>query len=311
MGCPDWPTCWGCLIPPTRIENVDFTRLDITRFQAKAASMGRDPSTISIDSLKREFNPRHVWTEFINRLFSLPVGLFTLVTMALSFRYRQKKTAVFLCALMSLILVLINAVMGARVVYSGLAPGVLTLHMALAFLLLMMLVLCIRLGQEQQTNKSDIDVKDAKKLRLYVGLLFGCILIEGIMGSQVREVTDGLSKHMQVPRAEWIQTLESAPLYLIHRSFSWLILVLTLVSYFYQRRITDITPHSSRIVLTLVFMQMILGVIMSQIHIYGWVQVAHVGFSAILVSSSFFWLLQIGDAIKGHHIAINKSQSSP
>lgn len=32
---------------------------------------------------------------------------------------------------------LVNAWMGARVVYSGLAPGVLTTHMALAFLLIL------------------------------------------------------------------------------------------------------------------------------------------------------------------------------
>lgn len=76
MGCPDWPTCWGCLIPPTSVDQVDFDKLPIEKFQRKAERMGRDPVSISAETLRSEFNPRHVWTEFTNRLFSLPVGFF-------------------------------------------------------------------------------------------------------------------------------------------------------------------------------------------------------------------------------------------
>ena len=73
LGCPDWPKCWGELIPPTSLDQVDFDKLNIEKFQKKNPSITRE-------SLAAEFNPVHVWVEFINRLVSLPVGLFTLST---------------------------------------------------------------------------------------------------------------------------------------------------------------------------------------------------------------------------------------
>ena len=48
MGCPDWPTCWGCLIPPSSVDQVDFEALPIERFQRKAERMGRDPGSITV-----------------------------------------------------------------------------------------------------------------------------------------------------------------------------------------------------------------------------------------------------------------------
>ena len=54
MGCPDWPTCWGCLIPPWNVEQVDFEKLDIEKFRAKAERAGRDPATITVESLRAE-----------------------------------------------------------------------------------------------------------------------------------------------------------------------------------------------------------------------------------------------------------------
>ena len=148
MGCPDWPTCWGCLIPPTKVEEVDFSKLPIEKFQRKAERMGRDPATISEESLRQEFNPRHVWTEFMNRLSSLPVGFFSLATFIAAFWQREKRPLVFWMAFTSLAVVLINAWMGARVVYSGLSPGVLTTHLALAMALLGTLMYCAWRGTD-------------------------------------------------------------------------------------------------------------------------------------------------------------------
>ena len=38
LGCPDWPTCWGELVPPTSIGQVDEAYLEkkLPRFKKSA-----------------------------------------------------------------------------------------------------------------------------------------------------------------------------------------------------------------------------------------------------------------------------------
>ncbi len=293
MGCPDWPTCWGLLIPPTHVDQVDFNKLPIEKFQKKAERMGRDPKSITVESLKNEFNPRHVWTEFINRLCSLPVGFFTLASFIASFSFRKQRPAIFWLSFTSLLLVLANAIMGARVVYSGLAPGVITAHLALAMLLICTLIYCVWAGSNQPTHLTFL--AKSKPAFLATLALFIVIIVEGISGAQIREMTDKLAKsHLNSPRETWIGELESSWLYLFHRSFSWLILILTISSFWIARKnqnggVTKIQWAA----LIIVFSQMFLGLIMAQIHIYSWVQVLHVGLASILLALVFFWFLTI------------------
>jgi cytochrome c oxidase assembly protein subunit 15 len=292
MGCPDWPTCWGCWVPPSKAADVDFSKLDIQKFQRKAERMGRDPQSITQETLQKEFNPRHVWTEYINRLFSLPVGVFSLMACVMSFGKRARIPVVFWSSLAALLLVLVNAWMGARVVYSGLAPGVLTLHMALAFLLIGVLTYTAWRGTEVPWRVEMDELANASKLRGILLLLLVLVVAEGVMGSQVREMTDEMSKHLSLPRESWNTNLENSWLYLVHRSFSWLILLLSVSAFFFARKHQrGSLGLPAQGVLAAVFAQMLLGLVMSQIHVYGWVQVLHVGLAAVLVACNLLWLL--------------------
>jgi cytochrome c oxidase assembly protein subunit 15 len=293
MGCPDWPKCWGCWVPPTQLEQVDFAKLDIEVFQKKAQRMGRDPNLISEEILRKEFNSRHVWTEFLNRCTSLPIGFFSVATVTAAIFVRRGRRMILSLALASLALVLINAVMGARVVYSGLAPGVLTLHMFLAFLLIISLTLVLWLAKEKSWKQEFAADKNAQWLPIASWILLVVVLFQGIMGSQIREITDELSKHQSIPRTEWGPVLENTLLYLIHRSFSWVIFFLVGAMVWSLKKNGWKIHHSGKWVTGLTLAQMVLGVIMSQIHVYGAVQVLHVGLSAIMVSSCLSWALSM------------------
>ncbi len=291
MGCPDWPTCWGCLIPPTDVKDVDFDQLDIEKFQKKAERHGRDPAEITVETLRAEFNPVHTWTEYINRLTSLPLGILTLATFIGSFAYRRSKPSVFLAALLSLILLLVNAWMGARIVYTGLQPGVITLHMALAIMMVCSLVYVVWKSADQPRA---LGVKSSANKGVYwtAVALFVLILIEGIMGSQVRELTDELKKsHAEAARSEWVNQLEDSLVYLFHRSFSWLILILAWVYFFTTGRLKSGLRWMEFSVLAIVLAQMFLGLVLSQVGILPVVQVLHIGLSSILVAVLFGWLL--------------------
>ena len=293
MGCPDWPTCWGLLIPPTHVDQVDFDKLPIERFQQKAAKMGRDPSTITRESLRQEFNPRHVWTEFVNRLCSLPVGFFTLATFIASYRQLRTRPKIFWLSFTALLLVLANALMGARVVDSGIAPVVLTTHLALAMALICVLTYCTWAGTEKPFK---LNIATSPRLpRALLTTLLLITIFEGILGSQIREMTDQLAKsHLNIPRETWIGQLESSYIYLIHRSFSWAILIVAAWAFYLAKthQPSGTTP-SQKGTLAIVLSQMILGLIMAQVHIYSWVQVLHVGLAGILLALVFRWLLTI------------------
>ena len=291
MGCPDWPKCWGQYIPPTSAEQIDAESLPIEKYQEKAKRYGRDPSEVTRENVIAEFNPVHTWTEFVNRLCSLPIGLFTVLTLAMSFRYIKKKPIIPLLAFAATFLVGLNAWMGAQIVYSGLKSGTITTHMTLAILLLCVQVGIVWLASEERWR---IKVSQmGRNLKWYGLVAFAFIILEGIMGSQVREMTDALKKsHGDAPRIEWSAELEETWMYLVHRSFSWAVLMTTLMFYWVVRscRIGGAGWHE-KVILGIVLAQMVLGLVLSQVGILPVVQVLHIGLSSVLVTVFFHWML--------------------
>lgn len=290
MGCPDWPTCWGCLIPPTSAEQIDVSKLDIEKYRRRAARHGVDPATITRESVIKEFNPVHTWVEYVNRLTSLPVGLLTLATFVMSQWQWRKRPVVPVVASLALVLLGVNAWMGAQIVFSGLKPGIITIHMALAILQLCLLVFVAWRGCNQPWKMPATCCQGG--LRNIAVLLFVLVLAEGVLGSQVREKTDALHKsHGAAPRSEWVDELEQSPTYLVHRSGSWLVLLVAGMFFYRARANRTGASKLEYLVTAIVLAQMCLGLVLSQVGILPAAQVLHIGLSSILVSALFLWLL--------------------
>jgi cytochrome c oxidase assembly protein subunit 15 len=291
MGCPDWPKCWGRLIPPTSAEQVDFEALPIEVFQRKAKWLGRDPAEVTPETLREIFNPRHVWTEFINRLTSLPVGFFAMAVLVASCWQMRRRPWVFVCALASVIVIGINAWMGRNIIHSGLQPGVITTHLALAMGLLGLQMYVAWAGTSTPWRVAMQSPAAFRATRIAVAVLLCVIVLEGIGGAQVRELTDELSRqYKNAPRETWTDELESSWWYITHRSFSWVVLAATVTAWGLTRRHrvggAGLVEHA---VFGIVLMQMVLGIIMAQIRIFAWVQVLHVGLAALLLALTWLW----------------------
>lgn len=287
LGCPDWPFCYGCWVPPTSADQIDFSKLDIEKFRAKAARQGRDPATITPETLRAEFNPVATWTEYINRLTSIPVGISMIVLLVASFF--QRRTSVIAAAIASFALVMVNAWLGRNVVFSGLKPGIITLHMALAILLQCALVFTAWRGTDSPWG---MKIAGSRRVVILAAALFALVVLEGIMGSQVREMTDTLARtHAGQPRAAWVTELEQSWAYLVHRSFSWFVLGFGL--WFFREASVALGRAGwlEKGIAALVFCQMLLGVVLSQIGIIALAQVFHIGLSSLLVSGLCLWLL--------------------
>ena len=282
LGCPDWPTCWGEFIPPTSIEQVDESYLEkkLPRFKKSAERFGRDPDEITVERLLEEYDPVQTWIEFTNRLLALPVLLANFLLMIACLRSRiMPKLGV--CAFA---LVIISALTGIVVVASGLRSGVVTIHMALAFLQLFVLTYLYWAGVRPGIFRTQI----AGPSRPQVMILLSCVMIEWAMGSQIREVTDRLMMEQGIAsRGSWIDEISESLIYLIHRSFSWSILIAALWLG-YKSRWKGKIP---RLVLGLVFALMLMGLILSSSGIHAVVQVLHVGVAGGLVAAVYYWWL--------------------
>lgn len=211
MGCPDWPLCFGQLIPPTHESQLPVNWREIY------ADRGYD--TAPFDATK-------TWIEYVNRLVGASIGLLIIGFVAVSYRFRKTDAPVFWAAVLALLAVIFNGWLGSRVVASNLKPVMISLHMAGAFLVQMALIYATTRAERQRLSSEIAGVLPPwfGKLLLFT---LAALLVQIISGLQIRESIDLISRSAtDLERAQW---LELAPaIFYFHRSFSWVILALAL-----------------------------------------------------------------------------------
>ncbi len=207
MGCPDWPTCFGQLVPPTDESQLPANYHEI---YAKRGYANTD------------FNPVKTWTEYLNRLSGVTIGLLIMLTVWYSRVYLKSDKTVFYLSLSVLFLVSFQGWLGSVVVASNLHPFMITLHMLLAMTIVALLIYVI--ARSQRDVFTTIDTGNLpKNLQTALIIAMGMTLLQVIMGTQVREAVDLIAQnHQYIDRQYWRDDFPI--IFYVHRTFSAFIL---------------------------------------------------------------------------------------
>ena len=152
MGCPDWPKCFGYLIPPTNEKDVYWkpnyeyeTGMMILHKENFYVALNdfKTGKTISLNNWKKysvhdynEFSVSNTWFEFINRLIGALAGLCTLIMLGISLKFIKTKPVLPALSLLVVLSMGFQAWLGKQVVDSNLTPYKITIHMFMAILIL-------------------------------------------------------------------------------------------------------------------------------------------------------------------------------
>ncbi|MEI9807296.1 MAG: COX15/CtaA family protein [Bacteroidota bacterium] len=269
MGCPDWPTCFGRWIPPTNASQLppDFEKY------------------LRQQDIDHTFNAYHTWIEYINRLLGALLGVFIFIHTIWSFKkFRRTHRSVFYISFLMLLAVGFQGWLGKRVVDANLAVLKITTHMIVALIIAALPVLII-----SKLKPGKVAIATALKNLAVTSLIL--VLVQIVLGTQVREQTDEISRALNyTQRNLWISRFGEE--LVIHRSFSWIVAAGCIFLFWQTRFIAALRLHSIAVVffLTCSFMA---GLVMYFMDIPAWAQPVHLLFASLLAISLFSFRLQM------------------
>ena len=298
MGCPDWPKCFGYLIPPTSVDQIEWGKekpffkgqmiiYDEQLWLANANFVSseiynRENWTLYTKHDYAEFNSFHTWMEYINRLIGAISGLLTLIMFAMSFRYWNTKRKIVFLSGMTVLLMGFQAWLGATVVFSVLQPVQITIHMLMALVILALMVYLISEVPELSKEKNIIF---DKRLNQFLKIAIVLSLIQITLGTQVRQLIDEIASslnHMQ--RNLWVDLVGTT--FKTHRSFA-ISLVLINVMLFIRNYKLKFRYQLVNFVCGVLFLEVLSGVVLTYFDMLALMQPVH------LILASLLFIIQI------------------
>ena len=271
LGCPDWPQCFGMWIPPTSAAELP------AQYDASL------------------FNPVHTWLEYVNRLIGVLIGFLITLTFIFSYKYRKSDPVIPIASGAAFLLVLVQGWLGGQVVRSGLSAGMITIHMLLAMIIVNTLLYA---SFRAMNDRLSIRLNTEDKRRLYIvsGAILFVTLVQLVLGTQVREVVDAAKNVLELPREQWLDT--TGLLYFVHRSFSWLVIGISVFLIYENRRLAapDRLTKTSYFIFGLIVLQMFIGLGMEQLGMPGVLQLLHLVSVSVLICAEFVFMLIVGFA---------------
>ncbi|WP_210519677.1 COX15/CtaA family protein [Hymenobacter terricola] len=327
MGCPDWPKCFGSWIPPTEASQLPanykevYTAQRVAKNQKLARTLQRMGFAQVAGSIfahptqyiETDFNPVKTWIEYVNRLLGALIGVFVFLTVLFAWPYWQKDRAVFWLALASFLLTGIQGYLGSLVVSTNLLPVMVTIHMALALLIVALLLYAVdraRWGRRQigadvvnRLKKPSSGIfagagRPSIGLQVWQWAVLLLTFWQIVLGTQVREQVDVVSAAAgYLDRGAWVAKLGGV--FSIHRTVSAAVLLLNVyVGYelwqLAQPRLRQLVAAT----LGIIGLEILAGIVLASFALPAAVQPIHLTLATILFGVQFLTLLTVARARK-------------
>ncbi|UOQ99261.1 COX15/CtaA family protein [Hymenobacter sp. 5317J-9] len=326
MGCPDWPKCFGSWVPPTKVSQLPPNYKEIYTAQrvAKNQKLARTLQRLGFSQvagsifahptqyIETDFNAVKTWIEYVNRLLGALIGVFVFLTVLFALPYWKRDRTIFWLALASFLLTGVQGYLGSLVVSTNLLPVMVTIHMALALVIVALLLYAVdrartgKAGQgetwewEQSATTITPQVAAVPSLGLQVWLWVALLLTfwQIMLGTQVREQVDVVSAAAgYVGRETWIGQLGSV--FTLHRTISAAVLLLNVYVGFElwqlgQARLRRLVVAT----LGMIGLEIVVGFVLTLFALPAAAQPVHLTLATVLFGVQFLTLLAVAHARK-------------
>ena len=200
MGCPDWPKCFGYLIPPTERSQLEWKpNSEYNKNQIIIIEENLYYSLNSFNSKKdfnksnwskytkhdySKFNVYHTWIEYINRLIGAVAGLSVLILFLYSLKFFKSRKIITLLSFLSLLAILFQAWLGKTVVDSNLTANTITIHMLMAIVLLFILFSILAISKPVKP------IRISRNISILILISMVLLIIQVLTGTEVRKFID-------------------------------------------------------------------------------------------------------------------------
>jgi len=301
MGCPDWPKCFGYLIPPTDRSDIEWKKnhnykknqiiifndsLIYANKDFKSSTyIGRENWSNYTKHDYSKFNVYHTWIEYINRLIGAIAGLSVLILFINSLKFINKRKSITLLALLSLTGILFQAWLGKTVVDSNLLAGKITIHMLMAILIVSLLFILLSKLNVKESNL--IFNRYISNLTL-ISLLF--LTIQIVSGTEVRQFVDiEMLSNNYSDKNKWLMNPPDS--FYFHRSFSIIIFIVNSLILIKLKKMI-IESEIFKIIMILLLIQILTGIIMYYFNFPFSTQPIHLLISSLIIGFQvYFYVL--------------------
>ena len=320
MGCPDWPKCFGQWIPPTEASQLPpnykevYTAQRVAKNQKLAQKLQRLGFAQVAGSIfahptqyiETDFNPVKTWIEYVNRLLGALIGIFVFLTVVSALPLLRHDRSIFWLALASFLLTGVQGYLGSLVVSTNLLPVMVTVHMALALVIVALLLYAVdraRWGSRRHSLEvvKGEDTIIGRPNAAVQGWLWMALLLtfwQIILGTQVRERVDIVSAAAgYVGRENWISQLGT--LFSIHRTVSAVVVLLNVYVGYELWQLGQ--AHLRRLVvatMALIGFEVLAGIVLASFALPAVVQPVHLTLATALFGVQFLGLLAVARARK-------------